>query len=50
LNKAKWDETNNIFPDIFKDSIGRINSDLNLTEGDLTRLYDEIALSLKNED
>jgi type I restriction enzyme, R subunit len=50
LNKAKWDETNNIFPDIFKESISRINSDLNLTEGDLTRLYDEIALSLENED
>lgn len=50
LNKAKWDETNNIFPDIFKDSISRINSDLNLTEGDLIRLYDEIALSLENED
>lgn len=50
LNKAKWDETNNIFPDIFKESISRINSDINLTEGDLTRLYDEIALSLENED
>lgn len=50
LNKAKWDETNNIFPDIFKDSIGRINSDLKLTAGDLSRLYDEIALSLENED
>jgi type I restriction enzyme, R subunit len=50
LNKAKWDETNNIFPDILKESISRINSDLNLTEGDLTRLYDEIALSLENED
>ncbi len=50
LNMAKWDETNNIFPDIFKNSITKINSDLNLTEGDLTRLYDEIALSLENED
>lgn len=50
LNKAKWDETNNIFPDIFKDSISRINSDLKLTTGDLSRLYDDIALSLENED
>ncbi len=50
LNKAKWDETNNIFPDIFKESITRINSDLKLTTGDLSRLYDEIALSLENED
>lgn len=50
LNKAKWDETNNIFPDIFKESISRINSDLKLAPGDLTRLFDEIALSLENED
>lgn len=50
LSKAKWDEANNIFPDIFKESISRINSDLNFTESDLTRLYDEIALSLANED
>jgi type I restriction enzyme R subunit len=50
LNKAKWDEANNIFPDIFKESISRINSDLKLNAGDLTRLYDEISLSLENED
>ncbi|HNR73470.1 MAG: type I restriction-modification system, R subunit [Bacteroidetes bacterium OLB12] len=50
LKEAKWDEANNIFPYIFKESISRINSDLNLTAGDLTRLYDEIALSLENED
>lgn len=50
LSKAEWDETNNIFPAIFKDSIHRINSELKLKDGDLTRLYDEIALSLENED
>jgi type I restriction enzyme R subunit len=50
LNKAKWDETNNIFTDIFKESIKRINAELKLTEGDLSRLYDEISLSLENED
>src|ERR1041385_5173830 len=50
LRKAKWDESTNIFTDVFKDSIKRINSGLQLTEGDLSRLYDEISLSLENED
>lgn len=50
LSKAKWDETNNIFIDIFKESIKLINTELKLTEGDLSRLYDEISLSLENED
>ncbi|MFN5169549.1 MAG: type I restriction endonuclease subunit R [Cyclobacteriaceae bacterium] len=50
LNDSKWDEANNIFPDIFKDSVSRINPDLNLSPGDLSKLYDEIALSLENED
>jgi type I restriction enzyme R subunit len=51
LSDQVWDESNNIFTDIFKESIGRINSDLNnLSGGDLNRLYDEVSLYLENED
>ncbi|MFN8844558.1 MAG: type I restriction endonuclease, partial [Chryseotalea sp.] len=50
LNNARWDETNNVFPDIFKESVSRVNPELNLSAADLTRLYDEISLTLENED
>lgn len=50
LNKANWDEASNIFPDIFKESIKRINIENPFTESDLSRLYDEISLLLENED
>jgi type I restriction enzyme R subunit len=48
LKDAKWDESTNIFTDIFNESIKRINPDF--TDGDVKRLYDEVSLSLENED
>lgn len=48
LSKAKWDPKTNIFTDIFKESISRINPDLE--EGDLKRHYEDISLALDNED
>lgn len=48
LSQAKWDEANNIFPDIFRKSISKLNPELSETE--LQRFYDEIALTLENED
>ncbi len=43
-----WDETTNFFTDIFNTSIKRLNPGFN--DGDIKRLYDEISLSLENED
>ena len=48
LKTSKWDTSTNIFTDIFSTSIQRINPNLN--SSDVSRLYDEIALSLENED
>lgn len=48
LKDQKWDETTNIFTDIFNTSIKRLNPDF--SEGDVKRLYDEISLCLENED
>ena len=48
LNGQSWDETTNIFTNIFNTSIKRINPDF--TNGDVKRLYDEVSLSLENED
>lgn len=48
LKDAKWDEANNIFTDIFTQSIKRLNPELN--SGDIARFYNEIALTLENED
>jgi len=48
LKNNKWDESTNIFTDIFKESIQRINPELN--EDDVSRFYDEVSLSLENED
>ncbi|MDA1238527.1 MAG: DEAD/DEAH box helicase family protein [Proteobacteria bacterium] len=48
LREQTWDETTNIFTDIFNKCIKRINPDF--TDGDVKRLYDEISLSLENED
>ena len=48
LKDAKWDDSTNIFTDIFNKSIKRINPDF--TDGDVKRLYDEVSLSLENED
>ena len=48
LKDAVYDGENNIFTDIFKESIARINP--SLSEEDITRWYKEIVLSLENED
>ena len=48
MKNQTWDETTNIFNDIFYSSIKRINPDF--TDGDVKRLYDEVSLCLENED
>jgi type I restriction enzyme R subunit len=48
LKGQSWDETTNIFTNIFNTSIKRINPEF--TDGDVNRLYDEVSLSLENED
>lgn len=48
LKDAKWDDSTNIFTDIFNKSIKRINP--NFSDGDVKRLYDEVSLCLENED
>jgi len=48
LKNAIWDHSTNIFTDIFKESIKRINPDLKT--GDIDKLYSELSLSLENED
>jgi type I restriction enzyme R subunit len=48
LKDQTWDETTNIFTDIFNKSIKRLNPEF--TDGDAKRLYDEVSLSLENED
>lgn len=48
LKNAEWDQSTNIFTDIFKEAIGRINPELD--SGDISRLYDELSLDLENED
>jgi len=48
LGKAKWDESTNIFTDVFKSSISRINPDLD--ESDANRIFDNVSLALDNED
>jgi type I restriction enzyme R subunit len=48
LSDQKWDESTNIFTDIFFQRISRLNPELN--EAELKRAYDEISLLLENED
>lgn len=48
IEGAVRDEATNIFTDIFKDSIARINPDLET--GDLDRVLAEIRFTLENED
>jgi len=48
LKDNKWDESTNIFTDVFKESISKINPDL--SDDDISRLYDEVSLTLENED
>ncbi|CAL2105658.1 type I restriction enzyme, R subunit [Tenacibaculum sp. 190524A02b] len=48
LKKAVWDKDTNIFTDIFKESITKINKDVD--EKEINRLYQEVSLLLDNED
>jgi type I restriction enzyme R subunit len=48
LKGAKWDLNTNIFVDVFKESVKKLNPDLSI--GDVDRFYDEVALCLENED
>ncbi|WP_423906465.1 type I restriction endonuclease subunit R [Candidatus Spongiihabitans sp.] len=48
LKETSWDEKTNIFTHIFKDSIRRINPDVE--NFDANRLLEEITLELDNED
>jgi type I restriction enzyme R subunit len=48
LKGAKWDLNTNIFVDVFKESIKKLNPELSI--GDVDRFYDEVALCLENED
>jgi type I restriction enzyme R subunit len=48
LKGAKWDLNTNIFVDVFKESVKKLNPELSI--GDVDRFYDEVALCLENED
>lgn len=48
LKEQHWDETTNIFTDIFCESVQRLNPELSVN--DILRFYDEVALCLENED
>lgn len=48
LKNAVWDETTNIFTEIFTENLIKLNPDLK--ESDAHRIYNEVALSLENED
>ncbi|MDD3238383.1 MAG: DEAD/DEAH box helicase family protein [Candidatus Gastranaerophilales bacterium] len=48
LKSAKWDIETNIFTDIFKDSIRKINN--NVEDEDIDKLYKDISLMLDYED
>ncbi len=48
LSKAEWDDSTNIFTDIFAESILRINPEMD--KGDVKRVFDSMSLSLENED
>ncbi|PNW27302.1 type I restriction endonuclease subunit R [Formosa algae] len=48
LKENNWDENTNIFTSIFKGQIRSINS--NISEKDIQKVYDDISISLENED
>ncbi len=48
LNNQKWDTSTNIFTPIFNDSVKKLNPEMN--NDDVSKLYDEVSLSLDNED
>lgn len=48
LKNAAWDEETNIFPNIFREAMARINP--GIETGDIGRLLDDVKLALDNED
>ncbi|MCC6501099.1 MAG: type I restriction endonuclease subunit R [Anaerolineales bacterium] len=48
LSDSTWDKETNIFTDIFNKAVLRINPDLEM--GDVKRLYEDLSLTLDNED
>jgi len=48
LKGVTWDESTNIFPSLFRDSIGKINP--GASSDDIERLLQDISLLLDNED
>ncbi len=48
LKNAQWDIETNIFPEIFKESMQRINPQMTVEEA--TRLLEDVSLLLDNED
>lgn len=48
LKEAQWDESTNIFTDIFDEQIAAINP--GISQNDIKKVYDEVSLSLENED
>jgi len=48
LKDAAWDEHSNIFTELFQTSISRINP--GIESGDISRLLDDVKLTLDNED
>ncbi|SSY70323.1 type I restriction endonuclease subunit R [Alysiella crassa] len=50
LKNAVWDNKSNIFTDIFKESIRKINPTLNLQDGDIHRVLADIHLELDYDD
>ncbi len=48
LSNQKWDESTNIFTDIFNENIKKLNPELSTS--DIDRTYNEVAVCLENED
>lgn len=48
LKDANWDEETNIFPELFRSAIARINPSID--SADIERLFVDVKLSLDNED
>jgi type I restriction enzyme R subunit len=48
LKNATWDEETNIFQDLFREAVSRINPDI--AGDDIDRLLDDVKLTLDNED
>ena len=48
LKNASWDEETNIFPELFRSDIARINPSVEI--GDINRLLTDVKLLLDNED